>query len=173
MITTFLSRDNDHWFGDVQERVSGCQLSHGGLHRRTMQVDESFEQRVRGAVYPWAPYEEGDYRIAEWRFRKLSDNQMRSVYYLVRKSWEGKLYGAGQILGLLSRYLWLRAGVSRKVGQHFRGVCTRVLWDTSDIAMGPYQEHLRSGPFKDPAAFGTAEAFALYTSAPELYERIR
>lgn len=173
MITTFLSRDNDHWFGNVQERVSGCEYSHGGLHRRTLRVDETFEHRIRGGTYQWQDYEVGNYRLAEWRLRKLSDTQMRGVYYLIKKSWEGKLYGAGQIFGMLSHYLWMRAGVRRKIGQHYRGICTRLLWDVSDLAMSEYQEHLRSGPYKDPAAFGSLECMALYASAPELYERVR
>jgi len=181
MITTFLSRDMTHWFGRVHDRVAGgATYSHGGLHRRTTAVDETFEHRLRAGSYPWVDYEDawkrGTMLLGEWRFRKMSAGRMDAVYYTIKKSWEGRLYGASQVVGMMMRYAWMRIGVVRDVRQSSRGVCTEILWCASRECYGEYAEHLEAFCRAENCgrdSFGPREAEALYTSAPELYVRVR
>ena len=180
MILPFLSRDMTHWFGNVHQRMAGGELSHGGLHRQTVDCDETFEQRYRAGHYPWVDYEEawkrGTMRLKEWRFRRMPDARMDAIYYTISKSWTGHVYNASQVVGMLSRYLWMRVGVLRDVRQTSRGVCTEVLWCASRECYGEYAEHLEEwcrGHNAGRDSFGPTEAEGLYTDAPELYERIR
>jgi len=186
VITAFLSRDREYWFGDTHEKIVRAAHpdipademipSHGGLHRKTDYSDESFEHLLRAGSHPWSRYDNPNIYVEEWRFRKASDSEVEAMFALVKHDWDGKLYRASQVLGMLSRYAWLRANAWHKMRMTARGVCTEILWWASRYLYGEYSEHLtqwgrENRCYKD--GFGPWEGSRLYRSAPELYERVR